>query len=416
MAHAHRGGPSGWRSIPTVVAWPIVAVAVAVVVGLVVLWPSSDRPPVNPALGLGDDRLDATVTGVDVGPCANTDPEAGILCEQIGVEIDEGRDKGTASHFEIPVTDTNAVSLDAGDEIVVNYDPSLPEGIRVAFVDFQRQRSLLALAALFVAAVVLLGRFQGLRALLALGLTLAVVVGFLLPALLEGSSPLAVALVAAGVIAVAALYLTHGVNERTTIALLGTFASLALTGVLGAIFVGITDLTGFASEEALTLSALGGEVDIRGLLLAGLVIGSLGVLDDVTVTQVSAVWELRLANRQMSFTELYGAALRIGRDHIASTVNTLVLAYAGAALPVILLYTQAELPLGDVVTSEVIAVEVVRTLVGSIGLVASVPLTTALAAYHVGRGDPRGTWRGHAPAEHDEGRREIGWDDFAPRA
>jgi uncharacterized membrane protein len=177
-----------------------------------------------------------------------------------------------------------------------------------------------------------------------------------------------------------ALYLAHGFSVRTSTAVLGTLASLLLTVLLGWAFSGATQLSGLSSEEANFLQGAFGGVDPRGLLLAGVVIGALGVLDDVTVTQASAVWELRAANPAYGVWELYRAAVRIGRDHIASTVNTLVLAYAGASLPLLLLFTISGTRLTDVLTSDVIATEVVRTLVGSIGLVASVPVTTGLAA------------------------------------
>jgi uncharacterized membrane protein len=203
------------------------------------------------------------------------------------------------------------------------------------------------------------------------------------PALLTGSAPIAVALTGTSIIAFGVLYLAHGVSERTTVALLGTLASLALTAILAVAFAGAAQLSGLASEDSIALLSFAPELDYRGLLLAAVIIGTLGVLDDVTVTQVSAVWELHHADPGQGRRQLYRSAIRIGRDHIASTVNTLVLAYAAAGLPLMLLLTQSGLAFGDVLTTETIAVEVVQTLVGSIGLVASVPLTTALAAWLV---------------------------------
>jgi uncharacterized membrane protein len=206
------------------------------------------------------------------------------------------------------------------------------------------------------------------------------------PSILDGHNPTAVALVTAAVIALVALYLTHGITEMITVALLGTFAALALTAILAAVFSNLANFTGFSSEDAFYLSIASAEVDVKGLVLAGIIIGSLGVLDDVTVTQVSAIWQLHQANPTFGARHLYKAGLVIGRDHIASTVNTLVLAYAGASLPLLLVFTQAGRHLGDVAAGELVAVEIVRTLVGSIGLVAAVPLTTGLAAYVVTRG------------------------------
>jgi len=230
-------------------------------------------------------------------------------------------------------------------------------------------------------AVVVLGRWRGLRALLGLAISVLVLVVFVLPAILEGQSPLLVAVVGSAAIMLVALYLAHGLSLMTTTAVLGTLASLGLTALLARLFVSAAQLTGFSTEEASILQLSAEQVNIQGLILGGIVIGSLGVLDDVTVTQASAVAELRLANPRYGFIDLYRSALRIGRDHIASTVNTLVLAYAGASLPLLILFRQASRNVSDVLTGEVVAVEIVRTLVGSIGLVASVPITTALAAW-----------------------------------
>jgi uncharacterized membrane protein len=240
---------------------------------------------------------------------------------------------------------------------------------------------MLWLAGLFVAAVVLLGRWRGLLALVGLAFSLLLLVRFVLPSILEGNDPVAVALVGSAAIMFVALYLAHGFNVRTTSAVAGTLISLVLTGLLAAAFVHLTNLTGLGSEEGGYLRALAGNIDLEGLLLGGIVVGSLGVLDDVTVTQASAVWELSLANTAYGFRQLYQGALRIGRDHIASTVNTLVLAYAGASLPLLILFTLSNRHIGDVLTGEIVAEEIIRTLVGSIGLVASIPITTALTAF-----------------------------------
>jgi uncharacterized membrane protein len=232
----------------------------------------------------------------------------------------------------------------------------------------------------FVAAIVVLGRWRGVGALAGLAMSLVVIVVFALPALLDGTNAVAVALVTAGAIAFVALFLAHGKTLATAAALLSTFASLGLTGLLAWAFLGFSNFTGFGDENVGFLDALGSQIDPRGLLLAGILIGSLGVLDDVTVTQVSAVWELKRAVPDISFAELYRRAVRIGRDHISSTVNTLFLAYAGASLPLLLLFSEAQQSFSSVATREIVAVEIVRALVGSIGLVASVPISTALAA------------------------------------
>jgi uncharacterized membrane protein len=236
------------------------------------------------------------------------------------------------------------------------------------------------LAGIFAVAVVLVGRLRGVMALVALAVSFLVLTLFILPAILQGSNPLLVAVIGSSAIMLIALYLCHGLSARTSVAVLGTLISLALIGVLGSLFIGWAALTGNTDDNTGLIHGLYPSIDMSGLLLAGVIIGSLGVLDDVTVTQTSAVWELHEANPSMGWRGLYRAGIRIGRDHIASVVNTLVLAYAGAALPLLLLFSIAQSSVGTVANSELVAEEIVRTLVGSIGLVASVPVTTALAA------------------------------------
>ncbi|MDP9452111.1 MAG: YibE/F family protein [Actinomycetota bacterium] len=370
----------------------------ATAVGVVALWPGGGDAQVAPELGAPRELFDARVVGVERGACTGTPAEAGIRCVRAQAVLLEGPDQGMTIDLPEQSDVGGAIRLEIGDTVVLGYFPGAGEGFEYSFADRQRLGPLLLLAGIFAAAVVGLGRGQGLRALLGLGVSLVVLTSFVLPAILEGTNPLAVALVGSAVIAVVALYLAHGVNAWTTTALVGTLASLALVGVLGALFVDAARFSGLADEEATFLQVTAGQIDPRGLLLGGIVIGALGVLDDVTVTQVSAVWELHGANPDLGRWALYRSALRIGRDHIASTVNTLVLAYAGASLPLFLLFTQADQSLADVVNGESVAVEVVRALVGSVGLVASVPLTTALAVAAVAAQPGEGAEARRAPA------------------
>jgi uncharacterized membrane protein len=244
------------------------------------------------------------------------------------------------------------------------------------------------LAGIFALAVVVVGRMRGVMALVALAISFLVLTFFILPAILQGSNPLVVAVVGASAIMLIALYMCHGLSARTSVAVIGTLISLLLIGLLGSLFIDWAALTGNTDDNTGLIHGLYPEIDMSGLLLAGVIIGSLGVLDDVTVTQTSAVWELHEANPAMGWRGLYRAGIRIGRDHIASVVNTLVLAYAGAALPLLLLFSIAQSSVGTVANSELVAEEIVRTLVGSIGLVASVPVTTALAALVVSADRP----------------------------
>ncbi len=357
--------------------WAAVAVcAVLVLIGLVALWPGSSDGGVDP-LGLEGDPVRAQVTSAPVEPCSY-DPLLG--CRMIDIVVSEGDLDGERVTFEqsidSPIRDGDSILVD----IVDNGDGST----QVFFYDFERSTPLLLLTLLFVAAIVVLGRWRGVGALAGLAASLFVILAFVLPAILAGSNAVAVALVAAGVIAFVALFLAHGFNLATAAALLSSIASLAITALLAWVFVRFSDLTGLADESIGFLGALGTDINPQGLLLAGVVIGSLGVLDDVTVTQVAAVWELKRARPDADMADLYRRAVRIGRDHISSTVNTLFLAYAGAALPLLLLFSEAGQSVASVATREVVAVEIVRALVGSIGLVASVPISTALAAAILG--------------------------------
>ena len=261
--------------------------------------------------------------------------------------------------------------------------------VSFSFYDYQRATQMWVLVIAFVAAVLVLGRWRGLGAIAGLAASLWIIVKFLLPSILDGHSPVMVAIIASSLIAFIALYLAHGFTVPTSVALLGTFASLAATAVLSLLFVAWSNLTGLSDESALYLTSLGINVDLQGIVLAGFVIGALGVLDDVTVTQVSAVLELRAAQPDLTRGELYRAAVRIGRDHISSTVNTLFLAYAGAALPLLLLFTQAGQGVGSLAGREIIATEIIRSLVGSIGLVSAVPITTWLAVTALAPGSVR---------------------------
>jgi uncharacterized membrane protein len=210
------------------------------------------------------------------------------------------------------------------------------------------------------------------------------VLGFIAPAILDGESPLAVAVVGAMAVMLVTISLAHGLGAKSLAAIVGTAASLLLVAGLASVFTELTHLTGLSSEEATLLQFQGFKVDFQGLLLAGIVIGALGVLDDVTVSQASTVMALRAANPNLGFGELYRRALVVGRDHVSATVNTLVLAYVGSSLPILLIFSSGDLGLVDAINVELVAKEVVATLVGSIGLIAAVPLTTAMASLLAG--------------------------------
>ncbi|MBM9620525.1 YibE/F family protein [Streptomyces zhihengii] len=422
--HVHSHGPAAPVSqhLRKVIAAVLIPFATAVLVGLAVLWPGGT--PGHERSGVGFDRqteqgkvvslerVDCKdVNAAQVPPTGDTSTPEGREavesqrgdCGKATVEVVTGQDKGR-TFVEIVQPDAPR-QLKQGQGVIVAYAPDAPRDLQYSVTDVDRDFPIALLAGIFALVVVAVGRMRGVMALIALAASFAVLTMFILPAILQGSNPLVVAIVGASAIMLIALYLCHGVNARTSVAVLGTLISLLLIGLLGSLFIGWASLSGNTDDNTGLIKGLYPEIDMSGLLLAGVIIGSLGVLDDVTVTQTSAVWELHQADPSMGPRALYRSAIRIGRDHIASVVNTLVLAYAGAALPLLLLFSIAQSSVGTVATSELVAEEIVRTLIGSIGLVASVPVTTALAALVVSADRPQERPDGTAAAAPGRGGR-----------
>jgi uncharacterized membrane protein len=326
---------------------------------------------------------------------------AGQACGSATVRVDHGPGAGSVVAVDLP-TGPGAPRLRLGDGVVLLYLPgAVPGGHAYTVVDHQRGRPLTWLIALTAVVILAFGRWRGLTSLAGLALSFGVLLLFIVPAILDGSPPLLVAVVGSATIMFAALYLTHGLNVHTSVAVAGTLASLMLTGVLGVAFTAALHLSGVATDEDSFLASVQGSIDMRGLLLAGVVIGALGVLDDVTVTQAVTVAEMAAAG-PISRWRLYQAAGRVGRAHVASAVNTIVLAYAGASLPLLLLFATGSQPVSQVLTGETLTQEILRSAVGTIGLVASVPITTALAALvaDVRAGGPAPTRPRHAAPVH----------------
>ncbi|WP_312870250.1 YibE/F family protein [Streptomyces himalayensis] len=405
--HSHAHGPAApvSKHLRKVIAAVLIPFAAAVVVGLAVLWPGGAPPHERTGVGFDRQTEQARVVRVEKVDCKDVNAsgdtptgdtstaegqsaqqQANGICGKATVEVTTGENTGR-TFTEIVQPDAPR-QLHEGQEVVVAYAPDAPRELQYSVTDVNRRLPMALLAGIFALAVVVVGRMRGLMALIALALSFMVLTVFILPAILQGSNPLVVAVVGASAIMLIALYLCHGLTARTSVAVLGTLISLLLIGLLGSLFIDWAALTGNTDDNTGLIHGLYPEIDMSGLLLAGVIIGSLGVLDDVTVTQTSAVWELHQADPTVGWRGLYRAGIRIGRDHIASVVNTLVLAYAGAALPLLLLFSIAQSSVGAVANSELVAEEIVRTLVGSIGLVASVPVTTALAALVVSADRP----------------------------
>ncbi len=361
----------------------VAAAVLATSVGVVALWPSDQGMVEATAragrLGLASERVRGTVHQVRDGPCSYADPDNPHDCRQVSVVLNEGDSQGSV--IALPEFDLDsggpvpAVAL--GQKVILGYEPATD---RYFYADTDRRTPLIWLSVLFAVAVIALARRRGVLALVGMASTAVVLVGFLAPSVLDGNDPLLVAVVAASAIVLINLYLVHGFNLMTTVALAGTLSALGLTIALSWAFFRFAHFTGLATEEALTLPLLAPGLDVASLILGGAIIGALGALDDITVTQAALVAELHHRNPDLGVRQLVSSGLRVGREHIASTVNTLLLAYAGAGIPIFMLLAVSNQSLIMVVNSELIAVEVFRTLTGSMGLVAAVPITTILAA------------------------------------
>ncbi|WP_068154503.1 YibE/F family protein [Rhodococcus phenolicus] len=393
--HGHDGpvplGPTAAR----VVVGLLTAIGIAVLLGTVALWPSSrsiDIPAPFQTSGGGAVVTEAgTVVAQDVGPCGSTssgrvftgEPVPPTLnayeCSRNVISIDSGPNEGTRTLLEI-APGPGQPDLRAGERIRLVRQTDLSGATQYSFYDYARGLPIALIIVAFAAVIIAVARWRGLRALIGLFVAFAVLVGFMLPALLDGKPAVPVALVGGSLILYAVLYLAHGVNLRTSSALLGTLASMGLAALLSYLAIRLTHLTGLSEEQNTDVQLYLEHVSITGLLLAGFIIGSLGVLNDVTITQASSAFELAALDPSASRREVYTSAMRVGRDHIASTVYTLVLAYAGGALPLLLFFSIAGRSISDVVTGDAVAIEVVRACVGGIALALSVPLTTAIAA------------------------------------
>ncbi|WP_263118929.1 YibE/F family protein [Cellulomonas fimi] len=369
--HGHSHGAADLPPVPVgrrarvVVYGLLLAALVVTAVGLVALWPRGDLPVLQTAPdGATYQRM--TVTAVDPDSADSVITAEDAAGEPVTVQIG-------AEYLDV---------LHDGDVIrVLVLDPSMTGGTATAiFVDLVRGPPMLLMALVLGLLVLAVARLRGLGALLGLGVSVVGVLWFTVPALAEGRPALAVALVTSAALMFVLLYLAHGISLRTSTALLGTLGGLLATGLLAAWATGATHLTGLSGENALDLRQLAPDASLRGVLLCGIVLAGLGVLNDVTITQASAVWEMRALSPTAGRWALFRGGMRVGRDHIASTVYTVAFAYLGAALPLIMLVAMSDRTLLDTLTSGEIAEEVVRTLVGSIGLVLAIPLTTAVAA------------------------------------
>ncbi len=391
------------RKANWILAAVLVPLTLLTIAAMVLLWPSGSKEGITlsspyaaaPGVTFDTGKIQRVVVGNCMDGAAQQGAQPGA---QTGAQPEAGAGQGSQCTFAYTEPDKGGNPV----KVVINPDVAKSHGVKVGdnirylnlskaqganaggtpayvFVDFVRTLPIILLAVLYAVVVIAVARWRGLRALIGLAGAYAVLVSFMLPGLVEGKPPLLLALVGSTVIMIGVLYFAHGFTARTSTALLGTMFGLGITAALAAWATDAANLAGVGNHDAATLANVSDHISISGIILCGLIISGLGVLNDVTITQASAVWELWELAPGTSARKLFASAMRIGRDHIASTVYTIAFAYAGAALPILIIVMLYERPLGDALTSAELSEEVIRTLVGSIGLVLAIPVTTLIA-------------------------------------
>lgn len=304
------------------------------------------------------------------------------------VEVTSENRKGEILNTEQSFNSPNSPSFKTGEKVKVSIYKN-PDGSSQTFItDFIRTPTIYWLFAIFIIAVLLIGKKQGLGSLIGMAVSFAVLFLLIIPQITTGNNPVWTTLIGVLFILPVTFYLSHGFNRKTTIALVSTFLSVCFTSSAALFFIDFAKISGYANEQAgfIQLSR-SGNFDIQGLLFAGIVISVIGILDDVTVSQSSIVNQLKIELPKAKVWDLYKKAMNVGRDHIGSVVNTLVLVYTGASLPLLVLFTDNNIGFSEALNTEIVAEEVVKTLVASIGLVLSIPLTTILAVFFLSKDD-----------------------------
>lgn len=320
-----------------------------------------------------------------------------VLIQEIDAVVLDEKDKG-----KIIFLVNDFTKLKPGDKVFVS-SYGTGENEVYGVIEKDRTKALILFFFLFCAGVVTLSGKQGVRSLLSLLGSFVVIIYFLLPNLLAGAPPIGISITTASLILFFAIFFTHGFNKESLVAFSGTFIAILLTGLLANFSIEIAELSGFSSHESVYLNFLNDSVlDIKGIFLAGIIIGSLGILDDIAITQASVVSELWRANKSLSKKEVWKSALRVGREHSSALVNTLALAYTGASLPLLLLFSGSSAPIEMTLSREVFAGEIIRTVVGSLGLLLTVPITTLLAVFYLknSKENNHENHSGHSPPHH----------------
>jgi uncharacterized membrane protein len=303
-------------------------------------------------------------------------------CYFFKLEILEGDKKGEIVGSTLSITDTprlDVLNYKIGQSVYA-VETQVGEDIQYYVKEPIRLNSIITLTITFILFVIIVGGLQGITSLIGLLVSFAVLIIIVIPMILSGTNPLLASILGGSLIMTISVFLSHGFNRKTAIAFLGTLISLIITGILSIIYTAAVRLTGYSTDEATFLVQLiDKQINMQGVLLASLIIGGIGILDDITVSQVSTILEIFKANPTFNWRELFARSMKVGRDHIASMVNTLVLAYTGSALPLVMLFIASGATFEEIINSEIVAEEIVRTLVGSIGLVLAVPITSFIA-------------------------------------
>lgn len=313
------------------------------------------------------------------------DEQGQRLYQKLEVLITKGSLKDKKVEVEVgDLAIVNQPEYKKGDKLLLTRSQDI-EGNDVFYIsDFIRRKTLYLLFFIFIILVIIITGFQGFGSVVGMAFSFLVILKYVLPQILTGREPILVAIIASIFIIPPTFYLSHGLNKKTTVAIISSFIALIITSILATVFISLTRLTGFVSDEAAFLQVMtSGKINIKGLLLAGIIIGALGILDDITISQAAVVKQLKEVNKKASKRKIFKKAIKVGQDHIASMVNTLILVYTGAALPLLLLFINNPHPFTEIINYEIVSEEIIRTLVSSIGLILAVPITTLLAALFI---------------------------------
>lgn len=298
------------------------------------------------------------------------------LYQKLELELDSNHQKIIIENGNQPLA--NIIKYNLNDRVIIANN-SIDHIEQYSITDFVRTDSLVLLSLVFLFFLIFIAKWKGVSSVLGMAFTFIIIFVYVLPKISSGSNPIFIAIFGSLIIIPFSFYLTHGFNKKTTIAIVSSIFSLIITIILGSVFIKIGHLTGLSSEEAGMLSLNQSYLNMKGILLAGIILGTLGVLDDITIAQTAVVEELSQTDKYPKSLDLYNHSMSVGRDHIASMVNTLILAYAGASLPLLLMFIDNPHPFSEIINIELIAEEIIRTLIGSIGLILAVPITTFLA-------------------------------------